>query len=189
MRKPCCNSENYFHLHFHCSHLPILSLLFRILYQRFPSLRIYLPLFDLFLFPLTYFYFSHIVSYLFAIDILGDRCKPTIGALFVLLPFNVYVSPTPSICCARQNIKLSPLLITSFLYAYFSMFTNLYLLFPLMFTFIYPCQLYVFFNYLFQIMLSLFFLSLIVSTSAFEVTLCDCTKHTGIGLLTFSDGD
>jgi hypothetical protein len=39
-------------------------------------------------------------------------------------------------------------------------------------------------------MLSLFFLSLIVSTSAFKVTLCDCTKHlTGIGLLTFSDGD
>jgi hypothetical protein len=35
-------------------------------------------------------------------------------------------------------------------------------------------------------MLSLFFLSLIVSTSAFEVTLCDCTKHTGIGLLTVS---
>jgi hypothetical protein len=54
---------------------------------------------------LTYFYFSHIVSYLFAIDMLGDRCQPTIGALFVLLPFNVYVSPTPSICCARQNIK------------------------------------------------------------------------------------
>ena len=83
---------------------PILSLLFRILYQCFPSLRIYLPFFDLLLFPLTYFCFSHIV-HLFAIDILGDRCQPTICALFVLLPFNVYVSPTPSVCCARQNIK------------------------------------------------------------------------------------
>ena len=58
VRKPCCNSENYFHLRFHCSHLSILSLLFRILYQCFPSLRIYLPFFDLFRWPTFIFLIS-----------------------------------------------------------------------------------------------------------------------------------
>ena len=55
----------------------------------------------------TYKNLSHIVSYLFAIDIIGDRCQPTIDALFVLLPFNVYVSPTRSICCARKYLTKS----------------------------------------------------------------------------------
>ena len=37
-------------------------------------------------------------------------------------------------------------------------------------------------------MLLIIILSLIASTNAFEVKICDCKKPTGIGLLTFSDG-
>ena len=77
VRKPYCISGNYFHLSFHHSHLPILSLLFRILYQCFsfsPYIFTNLPPSS---FSLTYFSF---IDNFFSINTICDRCPPTIGA-------------------------------------------------------------------------------------------------------------
>jgi hypothetical protein len=138
VRRPYCISENYFLLfivHTYPLH-PSSSAFFINVFLLSVYINYSLNFSLLFINLLLSFFINLLFFYRhpFPIDtFLVIEFNKTIGALFVLLPFNVYVSPTPSICCAWQNIKLSPLFITSFLYAYFSMFTNLYLLFPLMF--------------------------------------------------------
>ena len=72
----------------------------------FSPLRIHFPLFDLLLFffidlLLFFSYRPFSQSIYLVIDVNQQSAR-----VFILLSFNVYVSPTPSICCARQNITL-----------------------------------------------------------------------------------
>ena len=100
VRKPFCISENYFHLHFYCSHLPSHT------FPSYPFSSVFfinVSLLSVYIYHSSTFFFFRWPTFVFLISsrtfsqsiYLAIDVNQQSARVFVLLSFNVYVSPRP----------------------------------------------------------------------------------------------